>query len=83
MIHKVKDLSPDQRLTLEGLLGRAIGEHEQISIRSIASPSPPDWLKRSWETAQELGLDRLSAEEIEAEIAAARNARRGRRPAEQ
>lgn len=79
MIHNAKDLSPDQRLTLEGLLGRAIGEHEQISIRTIASPSAPDWLKQSWETAREEGLDRLSEEEIDAEIAAARNSRRGRR----
>jgi hypothetical protein len=82
MIHKVKDLSPDQRLTLEGLLGCAIGEHEHISIRSIASPCAPDWLKKSWETAQEEGLDRLSEEEIEAETAAARNSRRERRPPE-
>jgi hypothetical protein len=81
MIHKAKDLSPDQRLAIEGLLGRAIGEHEEISIRAIPSPPTPDWLKKSWETAQEQGLDRLSAEEIEAEIAAARNARRGRGPA--
>ena len=79
MIHKVKDLSPDQRLTLEGLLGRAIGEHEQISVRSINLPSSPDWLRKSWETAQEEGLDRLSEEEIEAEIVAARNSRRERR----
>jgi hypothetical protein len=82
MIHKAKDLSPDQRLAIEGLLGRTIGEHEEISIRTAPSPSAPDWLKRSWDTAQEQGLDRLSAEEIEEEIAAARNARRGRGPAE-
>jgi hypothetical protein len=81
MIHKAKDLSPDQRLAIEGLLGRAIGEHEEISIRATAPPSAPDWLKMSWESAQEQGLDRLSPEEIEAEIAAVRNARRGRGPA--
>jgi hypothetical protein len=80
MIHKAKDLSPDQRLAIEGLLGRAIGEHEEISIRATASRSAPDWLKKSWESAQEQGLDRLSPEEIEAEIAAVRNARRGRGP---
>ena len=38
MIHKAKDLSPEQRVTLEGLLGRAITEHEDISIRAL-SPS--------------------------------------------
>ena len=41
MIHNAKYLSPNQRLTLEGLLGRAIGEHEQISIRAVALPSAP------------------------------------------
>jgi hypothetical protein len=81
MTHKAKDLSPDQRLAIEGLLGRAIDDYEEITIRASASPSAPDWLKKSWESAQEQGLDRLSPEEIEAEIAAVRNARRGHAPA--
>ena len=79
MIHNAKGLSRDQRLTLEGLLGRAMGEDEQISIRAVATPSAPDWLKKSWGTAQDQGLDRISEEDIEAEIAAARVSRR--RPA--
>ena len=82
MIHKAKDLSPDQRLAIESLLGRSIGENEEILIRTTDSPSAPDWLKRSWESAQEQGLDRLSAEEIDAEIAAARKNRRERTHAE-
>jgi len=82
MVHRAKDLSPDQRLAIESLLGRAIGDDEKISIRASAAPSPPDWLKRSWKTAQEHGVDCLSPEEIDAEIAAARNARHERRPAE-
>lgn len=40
----------------------------------------PGWLQKSWESSKEAGLDRLSADEIEAEIAAARNARRESRP---
>lgn len=76
MIHKAKDLSPDQRVAIEDLLGRAIGENEKIIIRTADTPTPPEWLRRSWETAQEHGLDRLSEKEIDAEIAAVRKARR-------
>lgn len=36
----------------------------------------PGWLKDSWASAREGGLDTLSMEEIDAEIAAARMARR-------
>jgi len=35
MIHKAKDLSPEQRLAVEGLLGRAIAEQENISVRAL------------------------------------------------
>jgi hypothetical protein len=57
MIHKAKDLSPEQRLAIESLLGRSIGENEEIIIRTTDSPSAPEWLRRSWESAQEQGLD--------------------------
>jgi len=82
MIHRAKDLSPDQRLAIVSLLGRSVGENEEIIIRTTASPSAPEWLRRSWESAQEQGLDQLSSEEIDAEIAAVRRARRERPPAE-
>ena len=36
----------------------------------------PEWLQRSWQTSKEAGLDQLSAEEIDAEISAARKERR-------
>ena len=78
MIHKARDLSPDQRLAIESLLGRSIGENEEIIIRTADSPREPEWLRRSWESAKEQGLDQLSPEEIEAEIAAVRRARRER-----
>lgn len=39
MIHKAKDLSPDQRLAIESLLGCSIGENEEIIIRTTHSPS--------------------------------------------
>lgn len=83
MTRKAKDLSPDQKLAIESLLGRSIAENEEITIRTTTSPSVPEWLQASWESATEQGLDRLSMEEIDAEIAAARKARRERQPSEQ
>ena len=35
MIHKAKDLAPDEKQALERLVGRAIFEHEDISIRVL------------------------------------------------
>jgi len=83
MTRKAKDLSPDQRLAIESLLGRSIAENEEIIIRTTTSPSTPEWLQASWKSAEDQGLDHLSVEEIDAEIAAARNARRERQPSEQ
>jgi hypothetical protein len=77
MIHRARDLSTDQKILLESLLGRSVSEDEAISIRAIGSGSPPLWLKESWESAKRSGLDRLSMEEIEAEIQASRKQRRG------
>jgi hypothetical protein len=80
MTHKAKDLSPDQKMAIESLLGRTIAENEEISIRTSTTPPTPEWLQGSWQSAQEQGLDQLSMEEIDAEIAAARKARRERQP---
>lgn len=76
MIHKAKDLSPAQKAAIESLLGRVIAPDEAISIRTIPAPAAPEWLQKSWQSAKEQGLDQLSMEEIDAEIAAARRARR-------
>jgi hypothetical protein len=73
MIHNAKDLSPGQKSALESLLGRAVAESDAISIR-VAPPAPP-WLQQSWATARQHGLDRMTPEEIDAEIDAARRAR--------
>jgi hypothetical protein len=78
MIHKAKDLSPDQKLAIESLLGRSVAEDEAISIRTLVTGSSPEWLQRSWESAKGQGLDRLSTEEIDQEIDAARKARSNR-----
>ena len=83
MTHKAKDLSPDQKVAIESLLGRSIAENEGNQHHRTTSPSAPEWLQASWKSAKEQGLDQLSMEEIDAEIAAARKARRESRPSEQ
>jgi len=35
MMHRVKDLSPEQRLTVEALLGRSVSNDEAVSIRAV------------------------------------------------
>jgi hypothetical protein len=65
-------------MAIESLLGRSIAEDETISIRTLASLCAPEWLQKSWESANRLGLDLLSSEEIGAEIDAVRKARRNR-----
>lgn len=42
----------------------------QVLERDLA----PDWLRRSWASAEDAGIGQLSMDEIEAEIAAARRA---------
>jgi hypothetical protein len=79
MIHKAKDLSPDQKMAIESLLGRVVAADEAIIIRTVSSASVPEWLQESWDSAKQRELDSLSMSEIEAEIDAARKARRDRR----
>jgi L-lactate utilization protein LutC len=38
MIHKAKDLSPDQKASVESLLGRQILEGEAVSVRAFEPP---------------------------------------------
>jgi hypothetical protein len=35
MLHRVKDLSPEQRLAVEALLGRAVSSEEAVSVRAV------------------------------------------------
>ena len=78
MIHSVKDLSRDQRLAIESLLGHSVSEEEQISVLTLLVPPAPDWLKAIQLEAKDRGLDALTPEEIDAEIAAARRDRHAR-----
>jgi hypothetical protein len=49
---------------------------EQYALQVLERDLAPDWLRKSWSVAAEAGLDLLSMDEIEAEITAARKARR-------
>jgi hypothetical protein len=80
LIHRAKDLSPDQKAAIESLLGRPVAEDEAISLRALERGAAPQWLRQSWESAKGFGLDRLSMEEIDAEIDASRRVRRDRQP---
>jgi len=35
MLHRVKDLSPEQRATIEALLGHRVSEDEAVSVSSL------------------------------------------------
>jgi hypothetical protein len=39
MIHKARDLSADQRVLIENLLGRQVTEDEAISVRALELPT--------------------------------------------
>jgi hypothetical protein len=81
MIHSVRDLSPDQNGAVENLLGHAVSENQQISIRTLSASDAPGWLKSIHQDARQAGLDKMTMEEIDAEITAARrerNQRQGR-----
>jgi plasmid stability protein len=53
---------------------------EQYARLVLEQDLTPEWLRKSWETSKQRGLDRLSMDEIDLEIAAARKARREPRP---
>jgi hypothetical protein len=38
MVCHARDLSPDQKLVIESLLGRSVLEDEEISVRAIQAP---------------------------------------------
>ena len=49
---------------------------EEYAHQVLRQDLAPEWLQQSWATPREAGLHELSMEEIDAEIAAARKARR-------
>src|ERR1035441_5331255 len=42
MIRDVKDLSPDQKMAVESLLGRSVSEQETVSVRAFQPPAISD-----------------------------------------
>jgi hypothetical protein len=36
MLHRVKDLSPEQKVAVEALLGRAVSSDEAVGVRAVA-----------------------------------------------
>ncbi|HXM45137.1 MAG TPA: hypothetical protein VN924_28120 [Bryobacteraceae bacterium] len=68
---------PDAEVAALAAKARACGvSAEQYARQVLEHDLAPDWLRRSWESATQAGLNRLSMDEIDAEIAAARKARR-------
>jgi hypothetical protein len=58
MICHVKDLSPDQKMALESLLGRPVSEQETVSVQAFEAPAI------SWQRRREIaeGLRQYFAE---------------------
>jgi len=42
MIRDVKDLSPDQKIAVESLLGRPVSEQETVSVQAFQPPAISD-----------------------------------------
>ncbi len=72
---------PDEQKAMLAAKAQAKGlSAEQYAQQILEHDLVPEWLSNSWTTSKAAGLDQLSTEEIDAEIAAARKARRESRP---
>ena len=68
---------PDDQTVALAAKARAQGlSAEEYARLVLERDLVPEWLRKSWESARQAGLDTLSMDEIDAEIAAARKARR-------
>ena len=68
---------PDEQTAALAAQARELGlSMEEYIRRALERQVVPDWLQQAWETSKQAGLDQLSPAEIDAEIAAARKARR-------
>lgn len=73
------DLPDEQKAALVAK-ARAQGlSAEEYARQVLQHDLAPEWLQKSWETSKQAGLNQLSAEEIDAEISAARRQRRDSR----
>ena len=79
------------RTQLGQIMNRAVDHNERFLVERNGEPAvlilsvadfvktlapPPDWLEKSWGTARRRGLDKLSMDDIDAEIAAYRREKR-------
>lgn len=72
---------PDEETAALAAKAQAHGlSTEEYARQVLENDLAPQWLRESWESAKEAGLDQLSMEEIDTEIAAARKARREGQP---
>jgi plasmid stability protein len=68
---------PDEDVRALEVKAKAQGiSAEQYAIQVLERDLAPDWLRNSWASAEDSGLGQMTMDEIEAEIAAARLARR-------
>jgi plasmid stability protein len=68
---------PEEQTAALAAKARAQGvSAEQYARQVLELDLAPEWLQKSWETSKQAGLNRISMEEIDAEIAAARSRRR-------
>jgi plasmid stability protein len=72
---------PEEKAAALTAKARARGlSAEEYARQLVEQDLAPEWLRKSWETAENAGLDRLTNQEIDAEIASARKFRREARP---
>jgi plasmid stability protein len=74
------DLSDEQSAALAAKAQARGLSAEQYARQVLENDLAPEWLQKSWESSRQSGLDRLSGEEIDAEIAAVRKVRCETRP---
>jgi plasmid stability protein len=68
---------PDEQTAALAAKARAQGlSAEEYARQVLEHDLAPEWLQESWASSRQAGLERLSMDEIDAEIAAARKARR-------
>jgi prevent-host-death family protein len=82
------------RTQLGQIMNRAVDHNERFLVERNGEPAvlilsvadfvktlapPPDWLEKSWDTAKRRGLDKLSMDGIDAEVAAYRREKRARK----
>jgi plasmid stability protein len=68
---------PDEQTAVLAAKARAQGlSTEEYARQVLEHDLVPEWLQKSWEISKQAGLDQLSVDEIDAEIASARKARR-------